>query len=595
MPPTRRPLAPLSRPPLHAGAMGLGAALMLILAVAANLLAPAPAMAAVPAATESQSPAPIASAPLIARIQKALARQGLYKGPADGLMTPATIKAIKTFQRQLDLAPDGLATDKLARQMETDGRVGDLLKRMETAREERIREAREALLSRPETRALAKHIDDVADPTRDAAPCFRQPTPRCLLREAMESAKAVYKPEMRDWALGEVLVSQAKAGLAADAMQTVRRIRDPRLIMAALRNIAEAQARAGRIDDALEAANIIPGTAAKAEALGAIAGIEVGMTGASPLILKRFDRLIGKIEDRQKQIALGTRAAVIFWRAGSEKNADKRMAAALVRAKALTDETDRNVSLGHVAVGYAEMGRPAMAVNVMQGVGDVDSHGPVLISAATAQAEAGALSEALTLAENIDAVRYRAVVLGRIAIAQAEAGNEQAATATLERAIDEIAAIRFPYARDYATSRISMAMRDIAVIIRNGKQSALFERAVSMAGQIKDNQLRARLLWSIAADRTRAGDRTGAPLTRALAERATETIKSPLSRIWMFGDIAFEHAERGEMDAALESFKTGLTIAEGFENAWGRARALGKLAQALSRITEGPVQLSARP
>ena len=40
---------------------------------------------------------------------------------------------------------------------------------------------------------------------------------RCLLEEASESAKAVARGEMRDWALGEILAAQAKTGFTAEA------------------------------------------------------------------------------------------------------------------------------------------------------------------------------------------------------------------------------------------------------------------------------------------------------------------------------------------------------------------------------------------
>ena len=82
----------------------------------------------------------------------------------------------------------------------------------------------------------------------------------CLLSEALESAKAIGKAELRDWALGEILIAEARAGLGERAMETTSRINDPRLVMVALRDIAEAQAAGGNPEEALAAADIIPTT-----------------------------------------------------------------------------------------------------------------------------------------------------------------------------------------------------------------------------------------------------------------------------------------------------------------------------------------------
>jgi len=65
-----------------------------------------------------------------------------------------------------------------------------------------------------------KNIDEVADPTRDASPCFRDPKEKCLLEETIESTKAIHKRELRDWALGKILVTQAKKGLTAEVKKT---------------------------------------------------------------------------------------------------------------------------------------------------------------------------------------------------------------------------------------------------------------------------------------------------------------------------------------------------------------------------------------
>ena len=197
--------------------------------------------------TEPQTPSGPAKN-FIFTIQEELANQGFYLGPIDGRMGPQTEAAIRAYQASADLKVDGKATEDLARDLVTGGQVSKLLKRLEDSRSRTIERARDALLANPETRGLIDGQDDLeteAKPNTKA--CMADPKPRCLLIEASISARDIDKPEMRDWALGEILTAQARSGLSRDATATTRRIHDPRLIMVALRDIAKARAELGEI------------------------------------------------------------------------------------------------------------------------------------------------------------------------------------------------------------------------------------------------------------------------------------------------------------------------------------------------------------
>ncbi len=114
---------------------------------------------------------------------------------------------------------------------------------------------------------------------------------------------------------------------------------------------------------------------------------------------------------------------------------------------------------------------------------------------------------------------------------------------------------------------------------------ASFDRAVTAATDISDTQLKAQILWTLVADRRRAGDTAGAVATQDLAETASVAIKSALSRVWMYGDLARDHLDAGERTEAFDAFKRSLHIAEAIENAWARARALSRVADTLIEIT----------
>ncbi len=518
--------------------------------------------------------------PLVLRVQKALAEFGRYRGPLNGRMNAVLEAAIRTYQKSTGMKVDGQVSEALAGRMETGAKVAGLLKRLQRARHDNIETARRALLNQPATRRLITGGDgataEIADPTRDPAHCFRDPTVRCLLTEASESAKAIYKPEMRDWALGEILVAQAKAGFAKEAMQTVARIGDPRLIMVALRNIAKAQAASGRGGEALAAAEIVPDAGKRVEAFAAIAAIHIqgGDKIAAKATVRRLLADLAEVKNKLTRVTYHARAAVILTLAGDARTADENLKTAETLARSFPAATQKGVALRHVASALAEMNLTERALGILDEVEADSERTPVLVATAISQVKGGDAAQALLTAESIDAVRYRAVVLSRIAQAQAKAGNRMAARDTVSKAIAAAKNIELRYARDYAASRIAFARQEID----NGSGGKDFDAAVKMALSIDDDRLRAQTLWTISAEQGRAGDKAGARRTEKLAETATEDIKSSLSRIWMFCEIAMSHSAVNERDAAWKTFGHGLAVAEKVNNVWGRARVLSKLA-----------------
>lgn len=563
--------------------------------VGALILAPGPSPAAVEMAVRPADELPGAAPgpelpgdPLVRRLQEALAKAGFYHGTVNGRMNPGTEIAIRAYQKSKGMKRDGLVTEALANSLETGAKVAVLLKRLERTRKENIDAAKKALLANPATRGLVTDGGgEAADPTRDTTPCFRSPTARCLLKEASESAKGIFKDEMRDWALGEILAAQAKAGLAPEAMKTVGRIKDPRLIMVALRDIAEAQAAAGRDEESLAAVDIIPDPLKRAEALAAIADIQArrGQADEARKTVRRLIQALEEIDSAPRKVAFLAKAAVIMARAGDDRAAAVNLEAAIRLARSPATLGDRGVALRHVASALAEMAKPAEALDLLDELGEDSERTPVLVSAANAHARAGDAAEALATAETIEAERYRAVVLSRIAQAQAKGGDAGAARKSLGKAVAAAKGIKLPFARAYADSRIVLALIDI------GKVSGDFGVAVETAQGISDKQLRAHGLWSIAAAQRRGGDEAGAARTERLASEATDDIKSRVSRVWMFGDIALGHAARGETNSAWTAFGRALKVARDTQNAWGRARVLGRLAAVLVDLTEGTALL----
>ncbi len=566
------------------------------LAAAMLCIGATPAGAALPPLQEQ----PAASArtetsPMVLRAQQALSKLGLYLGPENGILDKSTLAAIRIYQRSNGLDTTGRITLDLIGKLEYAVGVRKLMRQLEDARSASIKDARSKLLNHPATRDLmkAESIDETADPTRDPSACFDSPTTLCLLAEALESAKAIAKSELRDWALGEILIAEARAGLGEKAMKTAARINDPRLVMVALRDIAEAQAAAGRPDDAMAAATIIPDREKQADAFAAIADIQI-RRGDTEIARKTLERMLSDLSgigDVLKQIAFRTRAAVIFNRAGARDLAETELEIAENAARALPRDSSKSAGIRHVASALADMEETARALELLESVTIPSDRIPVLMSAAEAQARAGDAAAALATANGIENVRYRAVLLGRIALAQARAGRTEDADTTLELAFAAIEHIDRSYARSFAISRIALAMtqiHDADVALDEDGMNAFkvaANRAIEAADMIEDRRLRAHTLWLIAARQGAAGDDDW-ERTEIRAQEATNEITGDLSRVWMFADIAEGHAIAGESEAAWRAFERGIGIARDIDNAWSRSRTLAKLAATLISLVD---------
>jgi hypothetical protein len=113
-----------------------------------------------------------------------------------------------------------------------------------------------------------------------------------------------------------------------------------------------------------------------------------------------------------------------------------------------------------------------------------------------------------------------------------------------------------------------------------------FDLAINTAAMISDDRLRAQTLWSLVTAQRLTGDGHGADETMVLAETATAGIKSPLTRVWMFSEITLNHLSADRDQYAWAAFNRALAIAESIDGVWGRARALARLALALSELSE---------
>lgn len=531
---------------------------------------------------------PLINTDLIHRVQTALAAMGLYKGNITGKMDALTERAIRDYQRRKGFPQTGILDEALVEQIEVAVNVNNLLDQLTIARQARRDSAREALLNHPATRDLITDSlkDETANAARDASQCFLDPTVRCLLDEALESAKAVPRDEMRNWAFGELLVAQARAGLGEAARDTVRRISDPRLIISALGQIAQTEALSGSDEEALTAATIIPDVVERVEAYANIAEIAASadrVLGATAAIahLRQDVRAIGS---DARRIAYLARGSIILHGLGFERDAKVLLSNLNVQAQTLDDEARRDSAFRHIARALVLNGDMAMANEVLAQIVKSSERTPVMISTAEAQLQIGDDHAALTTARAIDAARFRSVVLATIARGRAEAGQRVEAFKILETAHSDKETIRFPFARDYATSQIALAY---AAIGSTGTppDAAMFVRAARTAEEIKDNRLRARTAWLITFSRYDSGA-NGLEKSKQVATHDTGDIKSIATQAWLLAELSENRASAGQDGWAWELFNMSLQKSSAVTNPWGRARALTRLAQSLIHLAE---------
>jgi len=532
----------------------------------------------------------------ILSIQKSLSEIGLYQGAISGRMNNETRAAIKIYQQSNGLKVDGLINNQLTETLENANSVRKLLSKLGKAREQKTSAARLALLSHPATKDLIdNNSDERADATRDQKSCLQNPTVRCLLFDASETAKAIFKTELRDWALGEILIVQGRAGLSQQAMQTAGRIKDPRLIMVALGDIAKALATARQYKNASDAITIIPDITERIDTRLSVARIHMNNERKVEALstLKAAEKDINNIKDIFKRIGYEARKSLVLWRLGEQNGASKNLLMATDLARSLTDTNQRELAISTIATIYAKLLNTEQALLLMNEIDSINRKTPTLIKIVSAQAKKGDIAIAMATALNISQMRYRVIALGDIALAEIKSGNAQTAQAILNEALINTATIRLPYARSFAYSHLAKIYSQLRFLpltdaAKSTPDKIDQDKAMAVANKINDTRLRAKTMWTIAKDFKKTGNKTAWSKTQQRAREETDNIIAPLSRVWLLSQITREYSRINNTEDANKVFQDALNYAQKIDNPWTRARALAKLASALLELAGLP-------
>ena len=244
----------------------------------------------------------------------------------------------------------------------------------------------------------------------------------------------------------------------------------------------------------------------------------------------------------------------------------------------------RGIAFRHIAVALAESDHPERAEALTQDTGSNQESTHILIATAAAYARKGEAEAAMRTAGTIEKERYRALAYAKVAVELLERSKADSDTA-LQKAREDAAAIKLPFAGSYAVSRTVLASLETTP---KSSAHAAYDGIIDAADDIRDSSLRAYTLWALAAElRMRRQEQAASDATE-LAHKATLAVKSTLSQTWIYGDQVEERIDDGQRDEAWTAFADGMAIAKTITNPWGRARALGKMAGALSTLIENP-------
>jgi len=519
----------------------------------------------------------------VEQVQELLKQQGLYEGKIDGVKGPDLEKAIKDYQKSHGLKQTGKISNDLLAHLENIGRVRALIKRLDVVRSERQEAARLALMSDPRTRKLLENKKkEIADPTRDVSHCFASPSTQCLLNEAVESSRAVFEDDLRDWALGEILAAQVRVGMERDAMETAGRIKDSRLVIAALTNIAKTHAREGKLNEALSGLGLIPVTERRLSVLLEVAQVYRDAKESEKLQATVNKILAGaqSIESLENRMPLQIQAAELL-AAVDHKKALGLLDDLSAEARSSAINGSRITLLRQTASAMANIASPEWALKVLDEMPDDETRIPVLMSATRAFLKMKRFQAARNTLMRISADRYRSVILSDLSLALWKEGEKKRAEKALAEAASLAKGIKLPFAKNFALSKVAHVMTQMA---SDTGDSDIANEAYTLLTSISDGRLRARGLWDLAhASKLFGFSMTKGNLDKEAAN-AMHNIKSKFSRAWILGDLAAEHQETGEKKQAQKAFKMGLETAQNLKNPWARSRALAKFGAVFNRL-----------
>ncbi len=519
----------------------------------------------------------------VQQVQELLKSQGFYQGKTDGLMGADLKQAIRLYQKKHGLKQTGKISDDLIKHMANIGRVQALIKKLDPIRTNRQQQARQALLSDPRTRQLLDQKEkETADPTRDASTCFQAPTARCLIHEAVESSRAVFEDDMRDWALGEILAAQVRVGLENDAMKTAARIKDSRLVIAALTTIAKTHVREGQLEEARSALSLIPVMERRLSVLLDIASYYQSRNQTKLLRHTVTKILAGaqSLDHIENSLTIQIQAIELLALI-DKKRALEMLDKMTLQAEASAKNGSKFTLIRQIANAMAHIGYPEWALKTIGKMPDDETRIPILMAAARAFLKAKRFKAAHNTIERISSKRYRSVILSDMAQALWQHQQNGKAFDILDEALIIAKATPLPFARNFALSHVAQSYM---IIAKETQKQAHGDLAYHTLSLISDERIKARGLWNLAYAASHQQLKLSTQNLDKNAHQTLNNIKSKFSRAWLIGDLVALHQNSGDHKQARKAFEIGMATIKTLTNPWARSRVLAKFGALAHRL-----------
>ncbi len=516
---------------------------------------------------------------LVTQIQRRLGAIGLYHGAVDGRVDLSTADAIRDYQRSVGLPIDGEPTQDLLIHLESAaGEAQKPIHGLEETRQQQMEDADRALSEEFGNDWSEEHLlAALSDPTNsehemdEESLCFAQPSAVCLVAQALAAVPNIKRGDFRDWALGEIVTAQATITSPADAITTATAIGDPRSVVTSLGSIAMSLVETQRLVEAMETAERIPPGPVRADAFRdiAIAQAEVGNIIAAQGIVVRIDGTDARVP------ALSAIARAQY-EADDLDACLKTLETAVDLAGSIRIAKHRDWAYGRLALVRLQTGDPDGALDTIERIANSAGTVAALAGLGIHYARSGQevkshalLARATRLLDHIDDPADRLQALGRVAIGQAENSHFDEAYTTVEQ-------ITFGYSHTYTLSVIAIAQA----------QAGEIEPALGLVSGIADERLRVQTLWTIATLLSADGDGGHASRLKRQALDIAHGITNTVDRLFVLSDLARAQAGQGDLTGAYRTLNDVLETIAPVENAWARARALGKAAATLAAIEQ---------
>ena len=345
------------------------------------------------------------------------------------------------------------------------------------------------------------------------------------------------------------------------------------MIYAALREITEGLAARAKIEQSLETARLIPEPNQRAKAITAV--FDAMLTRRTYLEARRLggevEILLGRQRNLIKRILLMVSLAEKFVTAGDRSYGVEVLERAVADLAGVLDGPARDAAWATIAKVRLTLGETDAAARAMGRIEGEPARVRAIASGATEKAQLSKSKYALRITASIGDLRYRTLAQTEVAQGRYQLGDLKGARDMLARAERPVSEIDSPYAGSFSRARVASTYAKIGE----------FKTAVRVVEEISDDDLRARLYWSVSRQLRDSGRAREALVLETKALHEASNAKSTFDRTSLLGSFAIDLATDERLVLGRDVFERAMGESRKIETGWWCVRALARLARVL--------------